>query len=276
MFPRPLSLRPATVALAIISALVCCPGRTAFAGTIGFRVNATVTVAEQIDMAISIEHTGDEAALEVHPIVELEGQSAAGTPIQSLAPDGAETWNLTLAREGLRKGVYIAVIRVRYADGNGYPFEILATASVVVDQGKSSNRVRGSLRTQAVPQNSSAASVLTLETPKGRSGYSDVQIVMPSGLSVRPDSFRVDFSDTKKHVFDLTVTNKNLLLGTSVNVFALVTSSNGASSQTDLIRGNVRVTRAVERLTTKLLLQTALALSFLLVSLEIYSRRSSL
>lgn len=264
--------RAIVAALLITLATSAATPRPAFAGTIGFRVNATVTAAAEIQVELSIDHTGNEAAINVQPVVELEGQSVAGSMLATMAPETTETWHVSLKREDLVEGSYIAIIRVRYADTNGYPFEILATANVKIGNPKTLARIRGNMKTAAIPENGSALSTLTVEASKNRAGKVDVQIVVPSGLQLSRDSIRLDMSKDLKKEVQLTVTNKSLLLGTSVNIFALVSNRDGATRQTDLIRGNVRISRAIERLTTRLLLQVSALLTVLLITLESLSR----
>ncbi len=242
-----------------------------WAGSIGFRVDTTVRTSDRVEVAVKLTHTGDETASDVFPIVELNHRQAKGAVASSFAASSSREWVLDLGPAGFPTGVYAAVIRVNYADLNGYPFQVVSVAPVQMGMAAASP-IQGHLRVPAIPENGSGKATLTLDSVERRSGRFRVEIAVPAGIAASTETFEIDLAGTdgasRNNRRDVVLTNRNLLVGTSVNVYALVTNLDGGPPQTDRIQAVVRIIKPRELLTTSLLMQVGGMLTVLLLLLE--------
>ncbi|MFT4569238.1 MAG: hypothetical protein ACI8TX_003518 [Hyphomicrobiaceae bacterium] len=244
----------------------------AFAGSIGFRVDTTIHAGSELQVGVKLSHTGDEAAADVFPVASVEGLQAKGEVLANFSPRTNHEWLLDLGKLNLSPGSYTVVVRINYADQNGYPFQVLSTAPLRrgVDM---RTIVRGQLRIGTIPENGSAKALVTLEAPRGEQGRYRVNLVSPSGLSVNNESVEVDLKSGKKTSVEFQLTNRKLLVGTAVNCYALVTNLTDAPPQTDTIQGIARIVAPREMLTTTLIMQIAGMLTVLLIILELATLR---
>jgi hypothetical protein len=259
----------AVVAVFVLAASVAL-APDARAGTIGFRTDAKVTAGPGIDVNVTLTHTGDEAASDVSVRAEMLDSAMDGERIDSIVPGGNHVWNLHLADQ-VPKGVYTIILRVQYADQNGYKFEIVSHAAAPVGVNPAA-KIFGNIDVPRLVVDGEATAKLFVKKPPERSGTYEVRLVAPFGLKIEPDRMKLDFDDAGKTTLDFTVRNSSLLAGTSVNLYALITGSDPGFSQTDAIRGTVRISAAASRVTSPLFYEGAAAMFLLLVALEIYSR----
>lgn len=245
---------------------------SAEAGSIGFRVDTTVHARDILRLEISLTHTGNEAASDVSPQVEINGQTVDGDVLPVFAPQATQSWTLEFDPSPVPSGIDAAVVRIRYSDLNGYPFEVISIAPVNTGA-KATPAVRGNFRVAPIPENGSKRASLTLNAPKGRSGSYNVRVIAPGGLTVGADPTDLELVAGKPTSLSIPLTNKNLLVGTAVNVYAVIRASGGGPAQTDTIQGLVRITAPREILTTALILQVAGILTALLLILEFATPR---
>ncbi len=259
-------------AITVVSALLVLAGAgTASAGTIGFKIDTTVTTGPGVRVALRITHAGDESARDVTPKVMLLGREVGGEKIEILAPGRSHEWEILLQEDNLNAGAYVLLTRVSYADANAYPFEVVTTSPFQVSATPRAP-VRGRLRIPPISGNDTVDAHLSLTIPQGRGDSFDVEFVFPSGLRASERNMSVEVSDKQTVEIPLKLTNEALLQGTSVDAFALVTGRGEAFPQTDLVRGMVRIGKKADPLTTDLLIRTAVVLAALLVVLELVSR----
>ncbi|HYC57615.1 MAG TPA: hypothetical protein VEL28_21965 [Candidatus Binatia bacterium] len=213
----------------------------AHAGTIGFRIDAEVTAGEEVAVKVTATHTGDEAATEVYPEIALFERTQLGEKLPTMAAGSNHVWNMKLPGPPLPKGAYVVTIRLKYADLNGYPFEALSTVNALVSA-KAGSKVSGAFRVAKMTPNGKSIGTLTLRRPAARkSSTFEGSILAPSGLEVSPSTFPVAFDDAGNASVELSLHNRKLLAGTSINVFALITGNDNGLRQTDTIRGTVSV-----------------------------------
>jgi hypothetical protein len=253
-------------AFAAVAAWLAFPPLTAAAGTIGFRTDAEVTAGPGVDAKITITHTGDEAASGVGVRAELLGRSVDGEEVPSIPPGGTHVWNLHLSDE-VPRGAYAILLRTRYMDDNGYPFEVLGSAMAAVGV-KAAPRVFGSIDVPRVPVDGTVTATVTAKKPAARSGTYEATLAVPEGLEASPSKVLLEFDSSGKAKAQFQLRNRRLLAGTSVNVFAIVRGVDGGFPQDDTIRGTVTVGAAVVRITADMFYKAAAALAGLLVVLE--------
>lgn len=81
--------------------------------------------AETIRVELDLNNRGDEAALNVVPMVEFQGRVGEAPAIAALQPSLAQTivFEVPLAGGTLPRGAWPLLVRLRYTDAAGYPFE---------------------------------------------------------------------------------------------------------------------------------------------------------
>jgi len=248
------------------------PGRltrlSCAAGSIGFRVDTDVDTRDGLSVKVTLTQTGDEAANDVTPTIEFLGKQTTGEPIAKFQPSQDHVWEIRLRDQPLTPGSYAVVVRVRYSDANGYPFEITSLAPATPG-GKAGARVSGAFVIPKVPVDGDADGTLSLKKPKGRSGPFEGVLISPHGLHLTPEHFPVDFDQEGNASIDLSLNNDKLLAGTSVNVFALVSSDQDGFHQTDTVRGTIHIVAAESLLSGTTFYRAAAAAAALLVVLEL-------
>jgi hypothetical protein len=252
---------------------------TALAGTIGFRIDAEVRAGERIEVKVTATHTGDEAATEVQPEISLFDRVEIGEKLPTLAAGANRVWQMTLPGPPMPKGAYTVVIRLKYADLNGYPFEALSTVQALVSA-KAGSKVSGAFRLPKLPPKGSSKATLALRRPQARSSSTfEGSVVAPSGVEIAPATFPITFDAAGNASVELSVSNKKLLPGTSVNLFALVTGDDNGLKQTDTIRGTLSIGAAEKKVSKVTFYGAAGAVAALWALLEIgalfYRRKAS-
>jgi hypothetical protein len=248
------------------AAIVLAIASGANAGSIGFRTDAEVKSAPGIDAKVTMTHTGDEQADEVSVTAELEGKSVEGEKLPLMKPGESHVWNFHLFDE-LARGVYAIVLRARYADTNGYAFEVVSIANAT-NGVKGGQRIFGSLEVPAIPNGGDGVATLVAKKPPERSGDYEAEIVVPAGLEAARKRVKLEFNAEGRATASFKIRNAKLLPGTSVNIYAFVHGRHDGFPQTDAIRGTVRVAATPARVGPPKYYQTAAALFALLVVLE--------
>jgi len=246
---------------------------TAEAGSIGFRVDTDIDTTVGLSVKVTLTQTGNEAASDVAATVEFLDRATTGSPVARFDPGQNHVWEMRLRDEPLPPGAYAVVVRVRYSDANGYPFEITSVAPAVTG-GNSGPRVTGAFVLPKVPANGDADGTLELKKPEnGRSGPFEGVLVAPRGLRMTPARFPIEFDHDGKATIKVSLENDKLLAGTSVNLFALISNDQFGVHQTDTVRGTLRVIPAESLLSAATFYRAAAAVAGLLVVLELFGVR---
>ena len=238
----------------------------AIAGAIGFRPDAEVTAGPGIDAKVTLTHTGDESAKNVSIRAELLDRAIDGAAVASIAPGQSQVWNFHLFDE-IPSGSYVVVLRIRYSDANGYPFEVVSTAAATVGV-KPAPGILGSVEVPRLAVNGEVTARLTAKKHPARSGSFDVRLVAPSGLVLQPDRLTLDFDPSGKATASFRVRNRELLADTSVNVYALVSGTDAGFPQVDTIRGRVAIGAPLPRATYRMFYEAAASVALLALALE--------
>lgn len=257
------------LALAAAVALAPSPAR---AGTIGFKTDAEVTAGPGVDAKVTLTHTGDEVASNVRVRAEMLGRSVDGEEIPGIPPGQTHVWNIHLFDQ-VPRGTYALLLRTRYSDDNGYPFEVVsnAVASVGVT---AAPRVFGSIDVPRLPVGGEVTAIVTAKKPAARSGDFEVSLAVPDGVDVTPAKAPLVFDESGKAQARFVIGNRRLLNGTSVNIFAIVHGRTSATAQgetfpqDDSIRGTLTIGAAEVKVTAAHFYRVAGAIAALLVLLE--------
>ncbi len=251
----------------VLAATLLARAVVADAGTIGFQIQTSVTTGPGVSVEVTLTHTGDETARTVVPSVMLRGREVAGKQLERLHPGQSHRWKIEFQKEDLPPGVYTLITRVVYSDANAYPFEVTAATpfNVAMDP---LPRVTGRLLLPSIQGKSSTTATLTLSFPETRKGPFKIELVLPAGLHAPKTKFTITPDGTRSSTTSLRLSNRSLLAGTRINLFALVTNQ-GTPPQTDLIQGTLRIIEKKKSLTTGFFVKLALGagLSFALLEL---------
>lgn len=239
---------------------------TAHAGSIGFRTDAEVKSGPGIDAKVTMTHTGDEQADDISVTAELDGKTVEGEKVALMNPGQSHVWNLHLFDE-IARGVYTIALRARYADANGYPFEVVSIANAT-NGVKAGPRIFGSLEVPPIPVGGDGVASLVAKRPPDRSGDYEAELIAPSGLEVSPKRVKLEFNAEGRATASFKLKNLKLLNGTSVNIYAFIHGRHEDFPQVDAIRGSVRIAAAPARIGPARYYEAAAALFALLVVLE--------
>jgi hypothetical protein len=260
-------------AAVLIAAFIATPTRTE-AGTIGFQIQTTVHTGATVRVELNVRHTGDEGARDVEPSFELLGRRVGATKKEYVGPGTTAEWEAEIPTGTLEPGNYVLVTRLAYADANAYPFEVLAMSPFTVNAAPLP-RATGTFELPDVPSRGAVSGRLELRLPDQRGDRYEVEVVAPAGVRITPARTTTSRGEDGRATVPLNVTNRNLLVGTSLEVFALVSSPDQSPPQTDMIRGVVTIREPRQPLTTEFFVRLAVGLAVLLVVLQaIHSRRS--
>lgn len=251
-------------------ALVLAPG-LALAGSIGFRTDAKVTAGAGVSAEVTLTQTGDEAAEQVMVRAQLLDKTIDGETLTLMAPKQSHVWNFSLF-DTLEKGIYAIAFRIRYTDGNGYPFEVLSAANAVV-AAQPAPRIFGSLTVDRLTVGGTATAHVVAKRPPSRSGAFEVRLITPDGVTAQPAVVSLQFDESGRAQADFAVTNLKMLVGTTMNFFAFVKQTDATVPQTDTIRGTARVVAKSARTYSPHFYEWAAGLFALLLLLELASRR---
>ena len=259
----------ALVTLALLPAILAVPYPVA-AGTIGFTIRSTVDSHDGLKVVLEIKNTGNEAAFAVRPTVHFRDERAAGSARKEVAPNASHTWTLPILEHEPPTGSHVVLVRLRYEDSNGYPFEVLATAPFAHGAAPKP-QVGGALQFPAVRQNSAARGTLKLTFPKARGDRFEVRIALPNGLNSPRTSHSIVPDASRRASIPIDVRNVTLLEGTVVNAFALITSTDEDRPQTDVVQGTIRITAPASTFGAQMFFQLLAALVVYLLALEVIS-----
>ena len=256
--------------LATLGGLVATPP-AAEAKTIAFTITTTVRSGPDLTVEVYAKNTGDETAFAVRPTAEFDGQRSRAESEAKILPGGEHTWMIQVSATAPGSGAHAMLVHLNYEDANAYPFEVIATAPFDVGV-KKKRPVSGAVVVPAIPGKTAKDGVLRLAFPEGRGGRYEVRLALPSGISADKTLFTVTADDRSPLRLPVTLRNRSLIEDTVVNVFALVSSLDESTPQTDIVRGNVRIARAEPIINTGMLGAVLLMAAFFLVVLELLSR----
>ena len=244
----------------------------AYAGTIGFRITASVTTGPGVRVAIDVTNTGDEAAADVVPVAILEDRSAEAPAVRQIAPGATQKFDILVQENDLGPGSYVLVNKISYEDANGYPFEVLAATAFDVAATRR-RPISGNLTAPALGASGPVQGRLVARVPTDRGRRYEVRLFAPRGVRMSPARQEIEATTDGGLDLPLSISNTSLLTGNSAAIFALIRSLDEAPAQTDLIRGSVRALAVTDRLETRDFLGVVAALVVTLVALELFAWR---
>ena len=173
-----------------------------------------------------IANEGDESAYQVQALLEIEGHAVGLPTIAEIRPHEQQSVKVNVPVGVLEQGAYTGVLRVGYADGNGYALSTVAVIPV-------SKRVNPPSPVTAVVRAGDVASsgeidVLVSNVVR-RPAPVRVRLIAPRELTVTPSDARIVLQGGQQESLRFAVRNASALPGSSYAVFAIVdTEENGA------------------------------------------------
>jgi hypothetical protein len=244
------------------------PTPLAVAGSIGFRVTASITTGPGVRATIELTNTGDEAAHNVTPIVVLGNRDASGERIEQMPPNAPRTWEVAVQEEDLATGSYVAVTRIQYEDANGYPFEVLSITPFDVGA-KRRVAAGGTLALPSLAPGSSTDGKFSLKIPESRGRKYEVRFISPRGAAISPERQIVEVDPAGIAEITVRARNSGLLAGNHSAAFVLITSLDETPPQTDAVRTIIRAGTSGEGIQTRDFLAALTVFAIALIVLEL-------
>jgi hypothetical protein len=226
-------------ALAVLL-VASCLASSAAAGNITLTITQRARVAGgSLVVELEIGNRGDEAALSVVPTLVLGEQRVSGEGQPTLAPDGSFTETLTLPIGARGEGRWPYQLRVDYTDTNQYPFQALEMRTFAIGSPPPA-RLMPAVVSTAIEQ----AGVLevTVKNLSAVARPTRVAVILPDMLEAPEDARELELDAWQESRFEVPVTNKGALVGSSHPVFAVAEYEDGPLHQTLVAQGAVRVT----------------------------------
>lgn len=202
-----------SLALAFVLALLA---REAGA-TITIRLDAKTQLGERLTLTLNALNTGEEAAHAVVPEVVHLGASTPGEEVAKITSKGTHEWRIELTPPP-GPGTYPVVIRLRYADANGYPFSALLVHTVRT-QGATAGPVRETIDAGNIAKQASVTVKLDNPGPKTVSGRAT--IVLPAEFGTEEPTRTAEVGGQDRHEVTFTVENRSALVGSVYPIYAL-------------------------------------------------------
>ncbi|HLK09812.1 MAG TPA: hypothetical protein VKW76_00355 [Candidatus Binatia bacterium] len=187
-------------------------------GAITIRLDAETTVAAAATtLRLTATNAGGETARHIAPEVTWLDRPRPAEAVAALDPGGRQRWDLALP-PAPAAGAFPLVIRVRYADANGYPLSALLV-HLVRTPGAPAGPVRAGL--VAGPVTTFGTARLRLEDPGPRAVAGRVVVALPAELTTDPESQPAQVPAQGHVELPLVVQNASALVGSAYPMYAL-------------------------------------------------------
>jgi hypothetical protein len=202
-------------------------GSPCWARYISLNIKPKGEVVERfVSVSAVIANEGDEPAHRVQAFFEIEGHTVSVPPIAEIRPHEQETIKASVPVGALEAGAYTGVLRVTYADGNGYA---LSTVAVIPVSKRVNPPSPVAVVVRAGDVTSSGEVDVQVSNVVRRSAPVHVRLITPGELTVTPSDARVVLLGGQQESLRFAVRNASALPGSSYAVFAIVdTEENGA------------------------------------------------
>jgi hypothetical protein len=199
----------------VVASLVALVGRPAGA-TITIELNAEGRVENGVAFTLSAKNTGNEAAHDVEPEVAYEGKTTKADALAALDPTASHEWKFNLpAPPGT--GTYPIVVRLRYADANGYPLSALLV-HLQRTAGARSGPARPTLTSGSVSRFGNARLVIENPGPQPLAGR--LTLVLPTEFQTDPENQPAQVPAQGRNEMTLVFQNAGALAGSVYPIYA--------------------------------------------------------
>jgi hypothetical protein len=183
--------------------------------TITIELNAEGRVDDGVTFTLSAKNSGNEAAHDVEPEVVYEGKTSRGDALAALAPTTSHEWKFVLpAPPGT--GTYPIIVRLRYADANGYPLSALLV-HLQRTAGARSGPARPTLTSSPVSRFGNAHLVIENPGPQPLAGR--LTLVLPTEFQTDPENQPVQVPAQGRQEMPLVFQNAGALPGSTYPIY---------------------------------------------------------
>jgi hypothetical protein len=188
------------------------------AATITINLSAETRLSAQgVSLTIDVANAGDEAAHDVTPDVTWNGEVTHGDAVGALDSGAHHQWTLSLGAPG-GAGTFPMVIRIGYADANGYPLSALLV-HLLRTPGSPAGPVRPTLSAGTMARYSNAR--LVLENPGPRVLAGRVVPALPAEFKTDPETVPAQVPAQGRTEVRFVVQNNGALPGSVYPIYAI-------------------------------------------------------
>lgn len=212
----------------------------ATAGTISMNISQNAELRDgSLVVTVNVSNSGDEAALNVTPVLRFRESEIRGKGQPTLEPKGAFEEELRLPAGDLGPGRWPYRLAVDYTDGNQYPFQALQSQIVVLG-----NPPPAKVAVPAVTAEPIAGTgdlTVTLKNLTDAEQKATVSVLVPDGLEAEAKSMDAVLPAWAEEQMDVGITNRAALAGSRYPVFVAVEYDDAGTHQTVVARGMVEI-----------------------------------
>lgn len=184
--------------------------------TITIELNAEGRVESGVAFTLTAKNTGNEAAHDVEPEVAYEGKTTKGDAVAALEPTTSHEWKFALPPPP-GTGTYPVVVRLRYADANGYPLSALLV-HLQRTAGARSGPARPTLTSGPVSRFGNAKLVIDNPGPQPLAGR--LTLVLPTEFQTDPENQPAQVPAQGRNEMTLVFQNAGALPGSVYPIYA--------------------------------------------------------
>lgn len=215
------------------------PYAIADAGHITIQVDTRTQVAADLVLcSITMVNRGDEAAADVQAHVELAGRQVVSPLLPQLPAAATKSWTARLDGSGLGQGRHPILIKIHYADANGYPFTALAHAVCVrgsdLEPGLEAGADELALGTKGKAR-------LTLVNPMEAAYSVRVTLALPRELSTTTASRELEIGAQGRERVHFDIENVSALAGSAYQALAFVSYRDKGLETFEVVKVPIRV-----------------------------------
>ncbi len=224
---------------------------------------STEVSGDVVTVDVSTQNNGDESAYNVKLTTELEGTRNSSQTKDILGVGQSFETDMSMDLSGLDKpGTYPLVVRVDYADANGYPFSAITHSSFDY-QHSTSSEVFANIGKSTITEEGETNIRLRVRNMGNDVKQVRIRLVTPKEISTEGEK-TVEIRGGSQEVVEFEISSFGALAGSSYAVLA-VTEYEGDLHHSSVTRGTVKIVEPGNLLLDNWFLLAALVLLVLIV-----------
>lgn len=192
----------------------------ALANFITIQTDSSVSIqSNEALVELKISNNGDEPAKRVQAEATLDAVSKTSQLTQTLGTNQSVNISFNLGSIPPDNGIYPVIIRVRYADGNGYPFTAIAQDVLTVGE-TAPPRVAALFEPLRIKN--SGTLILRIKNEESHSIDATANLVLPIDISCAAATQSITLAPNEEYVLKFAVKNFSGRPSSTYTVFGLV------------------------------------------------------